>query len=171
MTTEQLARCFDALQYDLQLLRERVTLLEAGKPAPAAPKYTPAIENTPLVAVATPKPPTAPESIPELNLSAGICCGERYGVTSILHKIAVASRLILCCDTGKPYDYHSEAGEFMIASHKTPIICRYRSCLNPEHLFWDTLSGGCQRREAEEAARKLASELASELTEGTTKHC
>ena len=86
-----------------------------------------------------------------------------YGVTSVLHKIRVTSRLILCCETGKPYNYHNEDGELMIASHKTPIICRFRNCLNPEHLFWETLSEGCKRREAEARAKSAAIAMADAL--------
>lgn len=86
-----------------------------------------------------------------------------YGVTSVLHKSRVTSRLVLCCDTGKPYDHHNEAGEYMIASHRSPLICRFRDCLNPEHLFWETLSEGCKRREAEDRARQAVSTLASDL--------
>lgn len=93
-----------------------------------------------------------------------------YGVTSVLHKSRVTSRLVLCCATGKPYDYHNAAGEFMIASHRTPIICRFRNCLNPEHLFWETLSEGCKRREAEQRARTAAAEMAAALFKTTSKH-
>src|SRR5271157_915247 len=63
-----------------------------------------------------------------------------YGVTSVLHLSRVTSRLILCLDTGKAYDYHNADGEFMYAGHKTPIICLYTNCLNPQHLCWETSS-------------------------------
>jgi hypothetical protein len=69
-----------------------------------------------------------------------------------------------CCATGKPYDYHNEPGEYMIASHWTPIICRFRDCLNPDHLYWEAASDGCRRREAEERARNAASTLSSLLS-------
>jgi len=86
-----------------------------------------------------------------------------YGYTHVLRQSRITSRLILCIDTGKPYDYHNEAGEYMIASHRTPVICRHRNCLNPEHLYWETLSEGCKRREAEDRARHAASALAADL--------
>jgi hypothetical protein len=86
-----------------------------------------------------------------------------YGVTSVLHQSRVTSRLVLCCVTGKPYDYHNESGEYMIASHRTPIICRFRNCLNPDHLFWETLSDGCKRREDEARAVSATTGLASSL--------
>jgi hypothetical protein len=86
-----------------------------------------------------------------------------YGVTSVLHLSRVTSRLVLCMATGKPYDYHNEQGEYMIASHRTPIICRFRNCLNPEHLFWETLSDGSKRREAEARAVSEAGKLSSAL--------
>lgn len=86
-----------------------------------------------------------------------------YGYTHVLRKAYVTSRLILCCDTGKPYDYHNGAGEFMVASHRTPVICRHRNCLNPAHLYWETSSESSTRREAEERARQAASTLASDL--------
>lgn len=86
-----------------------------------------------------------------------------YGVTSVLHLSRVTSRLVQCCATGKPYDYHNAEGEYMITSHRTPIICRFRDCLNPEHLFWETLSDGCKRREAEARARALAKSIAVAL--------
>jgi hypothetical protein len=87
-----------------------------------------------------------------------------YGVTSVLHKTYVTSRLVLCCATGKPYDYHNEAGEYMNAGHRTPITCRFRDCLNPDHLYWETRSDGCKRREAEDRARTAAGALVSALT-------
>ena len=90
-----------------------------------------------------------------------------YGVTSVLHKTRVTSRLVLCCATGKPYDFHNESGEYMIASHRTPIICRFRDCLNPDHLYWETASDGCKRREAEERARNAASELGALMLPAT----
>ena len=93
-----------------------------------------------------------------------------YGVTSVLHKSRVTSRLVLCCDTGQPYDYHNEAGEYMIASHRTPMVCRFRDCLNPEHVFWETFSEGMQRREDEQRARTAAGELAVALAQSTSKH-
>ena len=93
-----------------------------------------------------------------------------YGITSVLHKTRVTSRLVLCCATGKPYDYHNEAGVYMTAGHRTPIICRYRSCLNPDHLYWETLSDGCKRREAEARARTAAAEMAAALFKSTSKH-
>ena len=93
-----------------------------------------------------------------------------YGVTSVLHKSRVTSRLVLCCATAKPYDYHNDKGEFMIASHSTPWPCRFRNCLNPEHLCWETLSEGCKRREDEARARALAVELAAALAQSTSKH-
>src|SRR5208337_370521 len=72
-----------------------------------------------------------------------------YGLTSVLHKTYVTSRLVLCLATGKPYGYHNEQGEYMTAAHCTPVVCRFRDCLNPAHLSWETLSGACKRREAE----------------------
>ena len=91
-----------------------------------------------------------------------------YGSTSVLHQTRVTSRLVLCCATGKPYDFHNEEGEYMIASHRTPIICRFRSCLNPEHLFWETESDGAKRREAEARAVHASGELAHRFTK---THC
>jgi len=73
-------------------------------------------------------------------------------------------RSVLCCATGKPYDYHNEAGEYMNAGHRTPIICRFRDCLNPDHLYWETRNDGCKRREAEERARTATGVLVSALT-------
>lgn len=93
-----------------------------------------------------------------------------YGVTSVLHKTRVTSRLVLCCTTGKPYDYHNEAGDFMIASHRTPIVCRFRDCLNPEHLYWETLSEGCKRREDEQRAKTATAEMAATLVQSTSMH-
>jgi hypothetical protein len=90
-----------------------------------------------------------------------------YGVTSVLHKTRITSRLVLCCATGKPYDYHNEAGEYKTASHRTPLICRFRDCLNPDHLYWETASDGCKRREAEERARNAASELVGVMLPST----
>jgi hypothetical protein len=86
-------------------------------------------------------------------------CG--YGVTSVLHKTYVTSRLVCCLATGKPYDYHNDDGEYMVASHRTPIICRNRNCLNPAHLFWETQKENCKRREAEARAEQATSELAA----------
>jgi hypothetical protein len=86
-----------------------------------------------------------------------------YGITSVLHKTRVVSRLVQCLATGKPYDYHNEDGEYMIASHKTPVICRHRNCCNPEHLYWETLGEGCKRREDEVRAKALAAEVSSSL--------
>ena len=96
-----------------------------------------------------------------------------YGYTHVLRQSRIASRLVLCLDTGKPYNYHSDTGEYMEAAHHTPVICRHRNCLNPEHLFWITKSDNCKRREAEERARKAASELASTLISSTAhvEHC
>ena len=91
-----------------------------------------------------------------------------YGVTSVLHQSRVTSRLVLCCDTGKPYDYHNDSGEYMTASHRTPIICRFRDCLNPAHLYWETQSDGCKRREAEERSLSITKELASALVSPST---
>lgn len=85
-----------------------------------------------------------------------------YGVTSVLHKVMVASRLVLCVADNKPYDYKVE-GEFMEASHRTPIICRYMDCLNPEHLYWASKSANCKRREVEEKATKAAGALAGSI--------
>jgi hypothetical protein len=87
-----------------------------------------------------------------------------YGVTSVLHRTYVASRLVLCCATGKPYNYHNEAGEFMTASHRTPLICRFRNCLNPEHLYWETSSDSAKRRETEARAATAAGALSSLLS-------
>lgn len=87
-----------------------------------------------------------------------------YGITSVLHKTYVTSRLVLCCDTDKPYGYHDEeSGEYMIASHRSPVICQHRDCLNPDHLYWETKSAGCARREVEERDRAFAKGLASSL--------
>jgi hypothetical protein len=36
--------------------------------------------------------------------------------------------------------------------------------LNPDHLYWETRSDGCKRREAEERARTATSALVSALT-------
>lgn len=93
-----------------------------------------------------------------------------YGVTSVLHKTMVASRLVLCCATGKLYDYHNEAGEYMEAAHRSPVICQDHRCLNPEHLFWITKSDNCKRREADDLFKRGTAALASKLTEGTAKH-
>ena len=86
-----------------------------------------------------------------------------YGVTSVKSKSRVASRLVLCIATGKPYDYRNEDGELMEAGHRSPVICRYRDCLNPEHLFWINKSDNCKRREAEERSLKLARATAAGL--------
>lgn len=86
-----------------------------------------------------------------------------YGVTSVLHKTRVVSRLVLCLATGKPYDYHNENGEYMVACHKTPVICRHRNCCNPEHLFWETQTENCKRREAEKRAIAQAVQLSAGL--------
>ena len=75
-----------------------------------------------------------------------------YGITSVLHKTYVTSRLVLCIVTGKPYGYHNELGEYMEAAHRTPIICQFRDCLNPDHLYWATKGENCKRREAEARA-------------------
>jgi hypothetical protein len=85
-----------------------------------------------------------------------------YGVTSVLHKTYVTSRLVLCLASGKPYAYHNDSGEYMEAAHCTPILCRFRDCLNPEHLYWTTKSDNCKRREAE-ARAAVATEALSAL--------
>lgn len=88
---------------------------------------------------------------------------KEYGITSVLRKTYVASRLVLCCDTGKPNDYHNEDGDYMQAAHRTPVTCRFRDCLNPEHLYWATKADNCERREDEERSLKLAKEIAAKL--------
>ncbi len=94
-----------------------------------------------------------------------------YGYTHVLRQSRITSRLVLCIATGKPYDYHNEADEFMVASHHTPVICRHRNCLNPDHLYWETSSESSKRREAEKRAHQAASTLASELTrQSVTTH-
>jgi hypothetical protein len=93
-----------------------------------------------------------------------------YGYTHVLSKSRITSRLVLCCATDKPYDYHNEHGDYMIASHRTPIICRFRDCLNPDHLFWETLSDGCERREVEARAADATRELALGLSAPSPVH-
>ena len=90
----------------------------------------------------------------------------RYGITSVLSKTRVVSRLVLCLSTGKPYDYHNEDGEYMEAAHRTPVICHYRNCCNPEHLYWISKSENCKRREAEARAMAAAEKLAAGLVVG-----
>jgi len=86
---------------------------------------------------------------------------EGYGITSVLGKKVTASRLVQCCATGKPLDYHNEEGKFMEAGHKTPL-CRFRACLNPEHLHWVTKRENAERRELERRARAEAARLVAE---------
>jgi hypothetical protein len=79
-----------------------------------------------------------------------------YSRIRVESKNTTASRLVLCCATNKPLDYG------MDACHRTPL-CRFRACINPEHLFWDTHAENCKRRELERRARKTISEVAGRL--------
>ena len=80
-----------------------------------------------------------------------------YAIVKIDDRSLTVSRLVLCAYTHKPLNYHNDQGEFMEAAHKTPVICRHRNCINPNHLEWLTHSENCKRREAEKRARKAAS--------------
>ncbi|MBZ5613235.1 MAG: hypothetical protein LAO23_04430 [Acidobacteriia bacterium] len=86
---------------------------------------------------------------------------EGYGITSVGGKSTSASRLVLCCATDKPLDY-KVGKDFMDACHRTPL-CRFRACLNPEHLYWDTKRNNSRRRELERAAAEVAKVISSDL--------
>jgi len=79
-----------------------------------------------------------------------------YSKIRVGSKTTTASRLLLCCATGKPLNYG------MDACHRTPL-CRFKNCINPDHLFWDTHAENCKRRELERRARAAIAPLAGAL--------
>jgi len=84
--------------------------------------------------------------------------GDGYGMLKIAGKVVTASRLILCCAT------HQALTFGMDACHRSPI-CRFRSCCNPEHLYWDTRENKCRKRESEKRAKEAAKLLVGQMTD------
>jgi hypothetical protein len=72
-------------------------------------------------------------------------------------RYTTASRLVLCAATNKPLSYG------MDACHRTPL-CRFRNCINPDHLFWETHAENCRRRELERRARAVIAGEAKALS-------
>lgn len=82
-----------------------------------------------------------------------------YGKLWFNRKSTTASRLVLCAATNKPINYG------MDACHRTPV-CRFRNCVNPDHLYWETHSENCKRRELERKARATIAGLTGDLVVG-----
>ena len=79
-----------------------------------------------------------------------------YSRIRVAGKNTTASRLLLCVATNKPLDYG------MDACHRTPL-CRFKNCINPEHLYWETHAENCRRRELERRARIAIAPLVGDL--------
>ena len=79
-----------------------------------------------------------------------------YSRVRITGKNTTASRLVLCVATNKALDYD------MDACHRTPL-CRFKNCINPDHLYWETHAENCRRRELERRARAVIAPLAGDL--------
>ncbi|MGP0017950.1 MAG: hypothetical protein ACLPHP_05230 [Candidatus Sulfotelmatobacter sp.] len=81
---------------------------------------------------------------------------DSYSRIRVKGKNTTASRLVLCVGTNKPLSYK------MDACHKTPL-CRFKNCINPDHLYWETHAENCRRRELERRARAAIAPLAGDL--------